>query len=127
MNSDGSLYRNPSSSAAGGVIRDNNARFVTTFAANLGVCSITRVELRGILEGMKLTWNKGIKKLMIQSDSKATIGMLSTRRSKNNQHASLIEEFYDLLSRDWHVSIHHIYREPNYVADYLAKPGGLFD
>ncbi|CAN1148969.1 hypothetical protein LINPERHAP2_LOCUS16775 [Linum perenne] len=47
---------------------------------------------------MKLTWNKGIKKLMIQSDSKATIGMLSTRRSKNNQHASLIEQFYDLAS-----------------------------
>ncbi|CAN1331261.1 hypothetical protein LINPERPRIM_LOCUS35256 [Linum perenne] len=38
-----------------------------------------RVELRGIVEGMKLAWNKGIKKLRIQSDSKAAVEMLSNR------------------------------------------------
>ncbi|CAN1850207.1 Putative ribonuclease H protein At1g65750 [Linum perenne] len=126
LNSDGSLYRNPSSSAAGGVVRDCNGRFVTAFAANLGVCSIMRAELRGIIEGMKLAWNTGIRKLRIQSDSKAAVEMLSTRRSENNQHASLIEQFNELQSRDWSVSIHHVYREANYAADYLANLGQGF-
>ncbi|CAN1744334.1 Putative ribonuclease H protein At1g65750, partial [Linum perenne] len=70
LNSDGSLFRNPSRAAAGGVIRDENGRFVTAFSANIGACSIMRAELRGIVEGTKLAWNKGIRNLRIQSDSK---------------------------------------------------------
>ncbi|CAN1756352.1 hypothetical protein LINPERHAP1_LOCUS6110 [Linum perenne] len=52
---DGSLYVNRSRAAAGGVIQDDNGRFIIAFAVNLGTCSIMRAELRGIIEGMKLT------------------------------------------------------------------------
>ncbi|CAN1310100.1 Putative ribonuclease H protein At1g65750, partial [Linum perenne] len=38
-------------------------------------------------------------------------------------HASLIKKFSELLSRDWQVSIHHIYREANRAADYFANLG----
>ncbi|CAN1121685.1 Putative ribonuclease H protein At1g65750, partial [Linum perenne] len=127
LNSDGSLVHNSKRFATAGVIRDSNGRFVAAFSANLGACSIMRAELRGIFEGMKLAWSKSIKKLRIQSDSKAAVEMLSDRSFQNNQHASLIEQFSDLCSREWQVSIHHIYREANFAADFLANLGHNFD
>ncbi|CAN1768790.1 Putative ribonuclease H protein At1g65750 [Linum perenne] len=126
LNSNGSLYRNPASSAVGGVIRDSNANFIAAFSANLGVCSIMRSELRAIVEGMKLAWSKGIRRLRIQTDSKAAVAMLSKPFSVNNQHASLIEQFSELSTRDWQVSIHHIYREANCAA-HLANLGHSLD
>ncbi|CAN1157728.1 Putative ribonuclease H protein At1g65750 [Linum perenne] len=123
LNSDGSLVHNPNSAAAGGIIRDSDGRFVVAYAANLGVCSIMRAEIRGIVEGMKLAWNKGIRKLRIQSDSKAAVEMLVNRRNPVGQHSNLVEQFFELSSRPWEVSIHHIYREANYAANYLANFG----
>ncbi|CAN1148460.1 hypothetical protein LINPERPRIM_LOCUS38102 [Linum perenne] len=35
-----------------------------------------RAELRGIVEGMKLAWEKGIHKLLIHTDSLAAVEML---------------------------------------------------
>ncbi|CAN1856051.1 Putative ribonuclease H protein At1g65750 [Linum perenne] len=123
MNSDGSLHTNSNRTAAGGIIRDHNGRFVTAFSANLGTCSIMRVELRGIAEGTKLAWDRGIRKLRIESDSKAAVEMLSSPSSSSNQHANIIEQFVDMSSQDWKISIHHIFREANCVADYLANLG----
>ncbi|CAN1164628.1 Putative ribonuclease H protein At1g65750, partial [Linum perenne] len=116
LNSNGSLYTNSNRAAAGGVIRDEDGRFTTAFAANLGTCSIIRAELRGIVEGMKLAWSKGIRKLRIETDSKAA-------GDRHNKHASLLHQFSELRSRDWQVSVHHIFREANFAADYLANLG----
>ncbi|CAN1725506.1 Putative ribonuclease H protein At1g65750 [Linum perenne] len=61
-----------------------------------------RAELRGIVVGMKLAWDKRIRKLRIQIDSKAAADMLLEPGSRNNKH---------------------IYREANFAADYLANLG----
>ncbi|CAN1268255.1 Putative ribonuclease H protein At1g65750 [Linum perenne] len=123
MNSDRSLYTNPNRAAAGGIIRDDNGRFVSAFAANLGTYSIMRAELRSIVEGIKLAWDQGIWKLRIHSDSKAAVEMLSKQSCDNNQHANLIEQFAELSSREREISLHHIYREANFAEDYLANLG----
>ncbi|CAN1134499.1 Putative ribonuclease H protein At1g65750 [Linum perenne] len=86
-----------------------------------------RSELRAIVEGMKLAWSKGIRRLRIQTDSKAAVAMLSSPNNANNQHASIIEQFSELSSRAWQVSIHHIYREANCAADHLANFGHSLD
>ncbi|CAN1194012.1 Putative ribonuclease H protein At1g65750 [Linum perenne] len=117
----------PTSAAAGGISRDANGSFIAAFSANLGVCSIMRSELRAIVEGIKLAWSKGIRRLRIQTDSKAAIAMLSKPNNVNSQHANLIEQFYELSSRDWQVSVHHIYREANCAADHLANLGHSLD
>ncbi|CAN1137163.1 Putative ribonuclease H protein At1g65750, partial [Linum perenne] len=123
LNSDGSLFTHPNRAAAGGLIRDHEGRLISAFAANLGVCSIMRAELRGIVEGMRLAWDRGIRKLCIQSDSKAAVSILSKVDDLDHRHASLVEQFQALKNRDWEVSIHHIFREANNAADYLAKMG----
>ncbi|CAN1800271.1 Putative ribonuclease H protein At1g65750 [Linum perenne] len=84
-------------------------------------------KLRAIVEGMKLAWNKGIRRLRIQTDSKDAVTILSKPYSVNNQHASLIAQLSELSSSDWQVSIHHIYRKANYAADHLANLGHSLD
>ncbi|CAN1790174.1 Putative ribonuclease H protein At1g65750 [Linum perenne] len=53
LNSDGSLYSHNNRAAAGGLIRDCEGKFISSYAVNLGTCSIMRAELRGIIEGMQ--------------------------------------------------------------------------
>ncbi|CAN1148459.1 hypothetical protein LINPERPRIM_LOCUS38102 [Linum perenne] len=43
-----------------------------------------RAELRGIVEGMKLAWEKGIHKLLIHTDSLAAVEMLFNFDVRNN-------------------------------------------
>ncbi|CAN1781286.1 Putative ribonuclease H protein At1g65750, partial [Linum perenne] len=127
MNSDGSLYTNPNRSAAGGVIRDDSGRFVSAFSMNLGSCSIMRAELRSIVEGTKRAWNLGIRNLRIQSDSAAAVRMLTSPDYVSNQHDSLIQQFVELSSRDWRITVQHIYRKANFAADYMANLGHSLD
>ncbi|CAN1776256.1 Putative ribonuclease H protein At1g65750 [Linum perenne] len=49
LNSDGSLYLQNNRAAAGGLIRDCGGNYVSSYAINLGSCSIMRAELRGII------------------------------------------------------------------------------
>ncbi|CAN1120182.1 Putative ribonuclease H protein At1g65750 [Linum perenne] len=65
-----------------------------------------RDELCDVIEGMRLAWDKGVRKLSIQIDSKVAIA---------------------ILSRDWEVTINHIYREANFAADYMANLGHELD
>ncbi|CAN1784074.1 Putative ribonuclease H protein At1g65750 [Linum perenne] len=78
-----------------------------------------RAELRGIVEGMRLAWDKGVRKLNIQTDSRAAVAILHNESETTHRHAS--------LNRDWEVSINHIYREANSAADYLANLGHSLD
>ncbi|CAN1165012.1 Putative ribonuclease H protein At1g65750 [Linum perenne] len=86
-----------------------------------------RAELRGIIEGMSLAWDKGVRRLCIQTDSKAAVSILAKVDNLNHRHASLVEQFHALKNRDWEVSIHHIFREANCAADYLANLGHTLD
>ncbi|CAN1182659.1 hypothetical protein LINPERPRIM_LOCUS20638 [Linum perenne] len=55
---------------------------------------------------MTLAWDKGIRKLRIQTD------MLW---------------LFAFLTRDWEITLHHIYREANNVAYFLSNSGLEFE
>ncbi|CAN0912818.1 Putative ribonuclease H protein At1g65750 [Linum grandiflorum] len=120
LNSDGSVDAN-GRAAAGGVIRNEHGDISIAFAMNLGKCSITRAELRGILEGMKLAWSKGIRKLAIQTDSLCALQLLHTLESMDHQHAAILLQFNELSLRDWEIKLSHVFREGNVMADSLAN------
>ncbi|CAN1187552.1 Putative ribonuclease H protein At1g65750 [Linum perenne] len=122
LNTDGSRHLHSESTAIGGLIRDDGGRFIRAFSANIGNCSITRAELSVIIQGLKLAWSIGIRKLLVQSDSRTAITLLH-RAAVDNQHALLISEFLELQSRNWDIRIEHVYREANCGADYLANFG----
>ncbi|CAN1121366.1 Putative ribonuclease H protein At1g65750 [Linum perenne] len=65
-----------------------------------------RAELRGIIDGMLLAWEKGVRKLVIQTDSRAAV---------------------EILLNDSDLAHRHVYREANFAADYLATVGHDLD
>ncbi|CAN1131007.1 Putative ribonuclease H protein At1g65750 [Linum perenne] len=123
LNTDGSRITQSGATAIGGIIRDSAGSLVRAFSANVGNCSITRAELRAIVEGLKLAWSLGIRKVAIQSDSAAAVTMLQASGRPTHRHAALVADFQDIRDRQWEVSITHIFREANCCADYLANLG----
>ncbi|CAN1802019.1 Putative ribonuclease H protein At1g65750 [Linum perenne] len=123
LNSDGSVHQQTGRAAAGGLIRDSGGRCLLAYSMNLGSCSITRAEIRGAIEGLVRAWDAGFRKIVLRSDSKAAVSILSNVDNLDHRHASLVEQFQALKNQDWEVSIHHIFREANNAADYLAKLG----
>ncbi|CAN1123825.1 Putative ribonuclease H protein At1g65750 [Linum perenne] len=91
---------------------------------SLGVCSITRAEIRGALEGIKRAWLAGYRRLEVQMDSQAAIAILMDKSDTiTHQHALEVYEFREWLGRDWVLKLKHVYREANQVADFLASHG----
>ncbi|CAN1136491.1 Putative ribonuclease H protein At1g65750 [Linum perenne] len=122
LNSDGSVFRDPPSSAAGMVIRDNSGRIQHAAAINLGRCSITWAEIRGAIEGMMTAWDMGIRRLEVQLDSTAAIIILM-QGNTGHQQSNLVTRFQRLRERDWETKIIHAYREANHLANCLAGKG----
>ncbi|CAN1270140.1 hypothetical protein LINPERPRIM_LOCUS13817 [Linum perenne] len=65
------------------------------------ICSITRAELRAIVEGLKLAWSIGIRKLAVQTDFRAE------RKSVYAPAYGLSREFKELHLRD--LSFCHVF------------------
>ncbi|CAN1188831.1 Putative ribonuclease H protein At1g65750 [Linum perenne] len=127
LNTDGSRHHSTRSTAIGGVLRDSDGRFARAFCANIGDCSITRAELKAIIEGMRMAWDLGVDKLHIQTDSSTAVSTLLSTVDQTHQHFLLLLEYQDLLSRPWQVRITHVFREANQAADYMANRGHSFD
>ncbi|CAN0919581.1 Putative ribonuclease H protein At1g65750 [Linum grandiflorum] len=121
LSTDGSLRSPTKSTAAGGVIHTDIWRFVKAFASNLGSCSITRAEMRVIVDGLQLAWTLGIRRIQVHSDSMAAITILAKDSELDHQHAVLVLQFNEICSRQWEINLSHIYREENNAADYLAN------
>ncbi|CAN1810691.1 Putative ribonuclease H protein At1g65750 [Linum perenne] len=123
LNTDGSVDPSSGRAAAGGLIRDSLGRCTSAFALNLGSCSITRAEIRGILAGLIMAWDAGFRKVAVQSDSQVAISLLLNGDVPTHHHAGEIMLIRSLLQRDWSVRVAHIYREANKSADFLASLG----
>ncbi|CAN1181798.1 Putative ribonuclease H protein At1g65750 [Linum perenne] len=102
FNTDGSVNHSTGSATAGGLLRNHLGHCSAAFSANLGKCSITRAELRGIFHGLDIAWREGHKQVRVQPDSQTAVS---------------------LILRNWKTEIHHIYREANGAADFLASKG----
>lgn len=72
LNSDGATKGNPGTAGCGGLIRVEDGHWITWFVHNFGICSSFVAELFGL----EFAWSKGIRRLIVESDSKAIISML---------------------------------------------------
>ncbi|CAN1144796.1 hypothetical protein LINPERHAP1_LOCUS7350 [Linum perenne] len=73
INTNCSVLQPHSRAAAGGILRTFLGRPVSTFAANLGRCSIMRAELRAAEIRLMIAWDMGYKKVHLQLDSLAAV------------------------------------------------------
>ncbi|CAN1849082.1 Putative ribonuclease H protein At1g65750 [Linum perenne] len=127
LNTDGSVLQPSGIATIGGLIRNHLGFCSLAFSGKLGICSITRAELRAILQGLDYAWNGGHRKVLVQTDSLAAVLLLRAAESPTHCHLSKVSSIRERLERDWQVDIRHIYREANGAADYLANLGHNFD
>ncbi|KAH9791596.1 putative ribonuclease H protein [Citrus sinensis] len=119
LNSDGACKVN-GVAAAGGLIRDHSGHWVAGFGLNIGNCSVTTAELWGLYQGLTLAWNKGIRWLCVEVDSRCVTQLVKNNMVNPNEFSTLIHAIQELIRRNWRVEITHVYREANFAADYLA-------
>ncbi|XLT87235.1 hypothetical protein HN873_008988 [Arachis hypogaea] len=123
LNVDGSVNQPGSKGTCGGLIRDWMGRTIAGFSMNIGVCTITMAEIWGMYVGVKLASELGIRKLVVESDSKCAITLTQKMSPEIHGNSSLIRSIKELLVKMEDVEVRHIYREANFCADALAKLG----
>ncbi|CAN1187260.1 hypothetical protein LINPERHAP2_LOCUS38629 [Linum perenne] len=64
LNSDGSVIPETGRTAIGSLFRDANGRCLVAYSMKMGICSITRDELRATVTGLQIAWEKGKEDLI---------------------------------------------------------------
>ncbi|CAH9063024.1 unnamed protein product [Cuscuta europaea] len=123
LNSDGSVIPETRRAAAGGLLCDSDGRCLAAYSMNLGFCSITRAEMRAVVQGLHFAWEFGYRMDRVQLDSQVAIQLLMEEGERAHQHSSEVAQFRELLNRNWTVRVEHVYREGNRAADFLASLG----
>ncbi|KAG5249134.1 non-LTR retroelement reverse transcriptase [Salix suchowensis] len=123
LNVDGCSKGNPGEAGAGGVLRDGMGSWIAGFARNNGICSSVTAELWAVYIGLQLTWDRGYRKVILESDSSVVVGLMNGDKVSMDRNCTLIMKIRDMLDKAWEVRTVHIYREANCVADWLANYG----
>ena len=74
---DGSLNSELKIISAGGVLRNNRKEWLGGFSLKKGHGNVQEAELWGLFEGLQLAWKSGYRKICVESDSQATVKLLS--------------------------------------------------
>ncbi|KAJ1380966.1 Ribonuclease H domain [Sesbania bispinosa] len=107
LNTDDSSFGNPGNAGIGGIFRDATGTWVLGYFSSIGVSNIVEAELKAILFGLQIAWDRKYMRIKCYTDSTHAIDLISK----------------DLLSKGWSATITHLLREGNEVADSLAKKG----
>ena len=123
LNVDGCSKGNPGVVGADGVLWGKMGTWMGGFARNNGICSSVTAELWAIYVGLQFTWEKGFRKVVLESDSSVVVEIIMRDKMSMNRNYNLIMQIKGLLGRDWEVKTLHVYREANCVAVWLANYG----
>ncbi|KAL4299003.1 hypothetical protein AHAS_Ahas17G0057400 [Arachis hypogaea] len=120
LNTDGSMNGFTKKAGCGGLLRNENSKWIGGFSFNIGSCTAFKVELWGIDQGLKLAWTMGLKKVRVECDSKAVIESINSPKIRKNHPNVLIRNIQNWKNRKWNILFVNIYREGNRCADCLA-------
>ncbi len=119
---DGASRGNPGPAGAGVVLVDPYGVVAVRNLEYLGQATNNVAEYRGLLLGLKMAQNLGIKKLRVYSDSELLVRQLTgAYRVKKPHLLALWQEARRELEKFKTHEILHVPRELNYQADRLAN------
>ena len=119
---DGASRGNPGPAGAGVVLVDPYGEVAVRNLEYLGQTTNNVAEYRGLLLGLKMAQNLGIKKLQVFSDSELLVRQLNgSYRVKKPHLLTLWQQAQRELQQFETVEITHVPRELNYQADRLAN------
>lgn len=93
---------------------------IFAFSAHIGACSVVAVELWVILIGIQIAWNRGSKKLIVESDYLISISLLMHECPTFHNCFSLIHNIHEFVLDRGEVQWSHTLREGNQVADIFC-------
>ncbi|KAJ1396220.1 Ribonuclease H domain [Sesbania bispinosa] len=123
LDTDGSAIGNPGLAGYGGIFRDSLGHWITGYHGHIGFSDITKAKILGILQGLKIAWERKFQNLICYTDSMYSIRLIKNEDISYHCDAPEIVEICDLLARDWRVDLRHTLREGNACANLLAKRG----
>jgi ribonuclease HI len=119
---DGLASPNPGQATAGAVLFSPEGKVVFELAEYLGIQTNNYAEYMGLLIGLRLAKEKGIKDIRIEGDSNLVIQQVKGLwRVKETRLKPLFETIMKLLIDFKVESIKHVYREYNKAADALTN------
>jgi ribonuclease HI len=120
--SDGAARGNPGPAGAGAVILDKDGRVVERLGKFLGRQTNNVAEYEGLLLGLRRALELGAREIDVRADSQLLIRQLEgSYRVKNAGLAPLFNEAQRLLRQFDKVSLQHVPREENALADEMSN------
>lgn len=124
MSTGGGTCKSPGNRASTrGVIGDARGNWIKGLTINLCSCTITKAELRGLFEGLAVTWSLSIRTFIVEVDSLYIVDLVNCDSGQNKKYSPLTKNVKQLLSLNWQDHLAHVYPKTNYVADHLAAYG----
>lgn len=78
---------------------------------------------KGKHNGLRLCWERGIRQVVVFSDSQHALTLLQHGGGRFHVYAAVLDLILGLVGRAWRVKFENILREGNVVVDLLAKAG----
>lgn len=123
LNSDGAAKSPSRLASAGGLLRDHRGNWIAGYTCNIGIANSFLAELWGLREGLLLAKNRGISKLIAETDSETMVQVLRRDGMSTINSNVLVTDCKLLLDHFQDSKVVHIFREGNQCADYLANIG----
>lgn len=104
------------------MIKDSTGNWMVGFTHELGQCGVLKTEEWAMCLGLKLAWEEGFKKILVETDSKLLVDKLMA--PSDDPNSSLVfHQIREYLKKAWEVEFKYIPRKQNSMADALAKEG----
>nr|ABD32321.2 Ribonuclease H [Medicago truncatula] len=121
LNSDGACKDMGVIAGCGGLFRDLDGRWIKGYTKKIGACDALHAEMWGLYLGLDMAWREHYSHLIVESDSKILIDMISDNFKFNGNIPVLVYRIRKLLKTSWNVQLNHTWREGNRSADWLAN------
>lgn len=114
----------PRMASFGGVLRDHKGDWLHGFSSFRGDVDILLAELFGMKQGLMLAWDLNYRIVILESDSKEAIQLISTENmSPFHVYGAVLNGITYFLKKPLLVEIVHTLREGNHCTHALAKRG----
>ncbi|KAL2321265.1 hypothetical protein Fmac_030234 [Flemingia macrophylla] len=124
INCDGAMTSNGKKAGAGGIVRDSNGAFISSFSSGLRNCgSVVEAELQAIQIGMETAICRGYKNLVVESDCHTAVQLINRGVDHTHPYHAQVSSIRLVAQKAQHVQWNHVFRETNSAADTLAKHG----
>ncbi|KAL5775782.1 hypothetical protein ACOSP7_013339 [Xanthoceras sorbifolium] len=83
--------------SSGGLLRDFQKNWLGGLAVNKGRGSVLEAELWDIFESLKLAWDAGYRRIIVESDSKSVVDLLLSSFSDEHPLFNLLDSCRSLI------------------------------